>query len=58
MFDIASASNGVEFALLEGQLLGREVDRSTFVDRASDRRLCIRGSQGCPHGGCLRRQTR
>lgn len=36
MFDIASASNGVKFALLEGQLLTREIDRGTFVDRAAN----------------------
>jgi hypothetical protein len=27
MFDTASASNGVKFALLEGQLLTQEIDR-------------------------------
>ncbi len=36
MFDTTSASNGVKFALLEGQLLTREIDRSTFVDQAAD----------------------
>jgi choline dehydrogenase len=36
MFDTTSASNGVKFALLEGQLLTRKIDRSTFVDRAAD----------------------
>jgi choline dehydrogenase len=36
MFDTASASNGVKFALLEGQLLTRDIGRSTFVDRAAD----------------------
>jgi choline dehydrogenase len=36
MFDTASASNGVKFALLEGQLLTREIARSTFVTRAAD----------------------
>ena len=36
MFDTTSASSGVKFALLEGQLLTRETDRSTFVDRAAD----------------------
>jgi UDP-galactopyranose mutase len=35
MFDIASASNGVKFALLEGQLLTREIDRAAFVARAA-----------------------
>jgi choline dehydrogenase len=35
MFDTASASNGVKFALLEGQLLTREIDRTTFVERAA-----------------------
>jgi choline dehydrogenase len=35
MFDTASASNGVKFALLEGQLLTRELDRTTFVERAA-----------------------
>jgi hypothetical protein len=36
MFDTASASNGVKFALLEGQLLTQEIDRATFVERAAD----------------------
>ena len=36
MFDTASASNGVKFALLEGQLLTQEIDRATFVTRAAD----------------------
>ena len=36
MFDAASASNGVKFALLEGQLLTREFDRATFIERAAD----------------------
>jgi choline dehydrogenase len=36
MFDISSASKGVKFALLEGQLLDREIDRTTFVGRAAD----------------------
>src|SRR3977135_4044822 len=36
MFDTASASNGVKFALLEGQLLTQEIDRATFVARAAD----------------------
>src|SRR6202051_3548755 len=36
MFDTASASNGVKLALLEGQLLTREIDRATFVERAAD----------------------
>jgi hypothetical protein len=31
MFDTCSASKGVKFALLEGQLLAREIDRTTFV---------------------------
>jgi choline dehydrogenase len=31
MFDTASASNGVKLALLEGQLLSREIDRATFM---------------------------
>jgi choline dehydrogenase len=37
MFDTSSASKGVKFALLEGQLLAREIDRTTFVDRAGRR---------------------
>ena len=36
MFDTSSASKGVKFALLEGQLLTREIDRAMFVDRAAD----------------------
>src|ERR1700732_4410710 len=36
MFDTASASNGVKFALLEGQLLTQEIDRATFVTRVAD----------------------
>jgi choline dehydrogenase len=36
MFDTASASNGVKFALLEGQLLTQEIDRATFIERAAD----------------------
>ena len=36
MFDTSSASKGVKFALLEGQLLTRKIDHSTFVDRAAD----------------------
>ncbi len=36
MFDTASASNGVKFALLEGQLLTREIDRATFIERAAN----------------------
>ena len=43
MFDTASASNGVKFALLEGQLLTREIDRSTFIERAAN--------LGLPAGG-------
>lgn len=35
MFDTASASNGVKLALLEGQLLAREITRKTFVERAA-----------------------
>jgi choline dehydrogenase len=35
MFDTASASNGVKFALLERQLLAREIDRASFVTRAA-----------------------
>jgi alkylhydroperoxidase family enzyme len=34
-FDTASASNGVKLALLEGQLLTREIDRATFVERGA-----------------------
>jgi choline dehydrogenase len=36
MFDTASASSGVKFALLESQLLARDIDRATFVTRATD----------------------
>ena len=36
MFDTASASNGVKLALLEGQLLTREIDRPTFIERAAN----------------------
>src|ERR1700682_6272288 len=36
MFDTASASNGVKFALLEGQLLTREINRATFIQRAAN----------------------
>jgi choline dehydrogenase len=36
MFDTSSTSKGVKFALLEGQLLTREIDRMTFVGRAVD----------------------
>ena len=35
MFDTASASKGVKLALLEGQLLTREIDRTAFVARAA-----------------------
>jgi choline dehydrogenase len=35
MFDTASAANGVKFALLEGQLLTWEIDRTAFVERAA-----------------------
>jgi len=35
MFETESASKGVKFALLEGQLLTRELDRATFVRRAT-----------------------
>jgi choline dehydrogenase len=35
MFDTLSASNGVKLALLEGQLLTREIDRATFIERAA-----------------------
>jgi hypothetical protein len=31
-----TASNGVKFALLEGQLLSQEIDRAAFVDRAAN----------------------
>ena len=36
MFDTATASNGVKLALLEGQLLTREIDRATFIERAAN----------------------
>jgi choline dehydrogenase len=36
MFDTVSASNGVKLALLEGQLLTREIDRGTFIERAAN----------------------
>jgi len=36
MFDTAAASNGVKFALLEGQLLTPEIDRATFIERAAN----------------------
>src|SRR6202023_813399 len=36
MFDTASASNGVKLALLEGQLLTREIDRATFIERVAN----------------------
>jgi len=36
MFETESASKGVKLGLLEGQLLARELDRSTFIRRASD----------------------
>jgi GMC oxidoreductase len=36
MFDTASASNGVKLALLEAQLLTREIDRATFTERAAN----------------------
>jgi choline dehydrogenase len=36
MFDTASASKGVKFALLEGQLLAGEIDRKAFVGRAAE----------------------
>src|SRR5882757_11133164 len=36
MFDTTSASNGVKLALLEGQLLTREIDRATFIERAAN----------------------
>ena len=35
MFETESASKEVKFALLEGQLLSRELDRTSFVQRAS-----------------------
>ena len=43
MFDTASASNGVKFALLEGQLLIREIDRAAFIKRAANLGLPARG---------------
>jgi choline dehydrogenase len=36
MFDTETASNGVKFALLEGQLLARDIDRATFIARVTD----------------------
>jgi choline dehydrogenase len=36
MFDTSSASRGVKFAVFEGQLLAREISRTTFVGRAAD----------------------
>ena len=42
MFDTASASNGVKLALLEGQLLTREIDRATFIERAGPLRPVYR----------------
>src|SRR5258705_1696069 len=36
MFDTSSASKGVKLALLEGQLLAREIDPPMFVGRAAD----------------------
>ena len=36
MFDTDTASNGVKFALLEGQLLSHEIGRAAFVDRAAN----------------------
>jgi choline dehydrogenase len=36
MFDTAFASNGAKLALLEGQLLTREIDRPTFIERAAN----------------------
>ncbi|WP_168212868.1 MULTISPECIES: hypothetical protein [unclassified Bradyrhizobium] len=35
MFETDSASRGVKFALLEGQLLTGELDQSTFIQRVS-----------------------
>jgi hypothetical protein len=32
MFDTDTASSGVKFARLEGQLLSHEIDRAAFVD--------------------------
>jgi choline dehydrogenase len=36
MFDAEFASNGVKLALLEGQLLNREIDRASFIERAAN----------------------
>ena len=36
MFDTSSASKGVKFALLEGRLLARQIDRTAFLGRAAD----------------------
>jgi len=36
MFDTSSASKGVKFALLEGQLLAGEIDCAAFVGQAGD----------------------
>ena len=36
MFDSSFASKGVKFALLEGQLLAGEINRTTFAGRAAD----------------------
>ena len=36
MFDTASASSSVKLALLEGQLLTRDIDRATFIERAAN----------------------
>jgi choline dehydrogenase len=36
MFDTSSASKGVKFALLEGQLLAGEIDHAAFVGQAAD----------------------
>ena len=36
MFDTSSASNGVKLALLEDQLLTREIDRATFIECAAN----------------------
>jgi hypothetical protein len=35
MFDTASASNAVKFALPEGQLLTREIGRASFIERTA-----------------------
>jgi hypothetical protein len=40
MFETASASNGVKLALLEGQLLTREINRRTFIERAANLGVC------------------